>query len=80
MRNYCAGTPVNVPAGCFDDKAFMEYMKHQFPEPMSFHFTYDMLENLLSYLFEQEYSIVQIGNILHRIIPIKVEEILQFCS
>lgn len=71
-------TPALGKECTFDVDEFMAYIKKEFPEPMEYHFTYDMLKNLLSFLFEEDYSIVQIANILHRIIPVEVEEILQF--
>ena len=37
----------------FNIEAFMEYMKTEFPEPMKYHFTYDLLQNTIEYLMEQ---------------------------
>lgn len=65
--------------GVLDVEEFMEYMREKFPEPMKYHFTYDLLEGIINYLMEQEFSVVQIANTLRRIVPeIKVEEVLPF--
>lgn len=65
--------------GVLDVEEFMEYMREEFPEPMKYHFTYDMLQGIVNYLMEQEFSIVQMANILIEIVPeLEVEEILRF--
>ena len=65
----------------FDIDGFMEYMRTEFPEPMQYHFTYDLLKNLIGVLVEQFESSVQIANILHRIVPeITVEEVLFYMN
>lgn len=65
----------------FNIEGFMEYIKQMYPEPMKFHFTYDLIQNLTIVLSEQFESPVQLSNLLHRIVPeLTVEEVLQFCE
>lgn len=59
-------------------QAFMNYMKEQFPEPLSNHFTYDLLQNIVFDVYTQ-YGGETAPDILYRIIPeIEKHEITQF--
>lgn len=59
---------------------FMQYMKEQFPEPLSNHFTYNLLENLV-FDFLTQYGEELAPELLATIIPeIDKREISQFCT
>ena len=58
---------------------FMSYMREEFPNPMSNHFTYDLLENTINKLIELTDDRNQLTNWLEEIIPeVKREEIEQW--
>lgn len=58
--------------------AFMQYMKEQFPEPLSYHFTYNLLQNIVVDVCTQ-YGEEIAPDILYHIIPeVNKNEITQF--
>jgi len=68
-----------VYSGVLDVEEFMEYVREKFPEPMKFHFTYDILRGIINYFMEQDLSVVQIANLLMKIVPeIVADEVLRF--
>lgn len=66
----------------FKNEEFMEYIRTEFPEPMKYHFTYDLLENIIKYLMEEfEDNTYYLAHTISEIIPeITKEEVLKFCS
>lgn len=54
----------------FHKQEFMTYLKDQFPDPFSTHFTWDMVENLIDYAEENEnHSKDQLCYFLSDILP-----------
>ena len=65
----------------FDIEEFMEYMRTEFSEPMKNHFTYDLLENIVSYLMEQYEDNKCLAHAICEIVPEATEEeVLRFCA
>lgn len=65
----------------FNIEAFMEYMRTEFPDPMKYHFTYDLLQNTIEYLMEQFEDNKYLASVISDIVPeITEEEALRFCS
>lgn len=64
----------------FNIDEFMEYMREEFPEPMKYHFTYNLLGNVIKDLMKQCSDKKYFANTMSTIIPeITEEEILRFC-
>lgn len=65
----------------FDAEGFMEFMRSEFPEPMKYHFTYDLLGNMINYLMEQFDDNTQLAHTISEIVPeVTEEEVLRFCA
>lgn len=65
----------------FDLEAFMEYMRTEFPEPMKYHFTYDLVQNIVEYLMEQYEDNTHLAHEISELIPeVTEEEVLKFCA
>ena len=65
----------------FDVERFMEFMRNEFPEPMKYHFTFDLLENMINYLMEQFDDNTQLAHTISEIVPeVTEEEVLRFCA
>ena len=65
----------------FNIDEFMEYMRTEFPEPMKYHFTYNLLKNTVKDLMKQcsdkKYFAYSVSNIVPEITS---EEVLRFCA
>lgn len=58
---------------------FMSMMQENFPEPMSNHFTYTLLENIMNHLIDEcEYQQEFVDRVMEIIPEIKEEEITQW--
>lgn len=65
----------------FRIEEFMEYMRTEFTEPMSNHFTYNLLENTINYLIEQFEDNKYLAYTISEIVPdVTEEEVLRFCA
>lgn len=65
----------------FRIEEFMEYMRTKFTEPMSNHFTYNLLENTINYLIEQFEDNKYLAYTISEIVPdVTEEEVLRFCA
>ena len=66
----------------FNRDEFIEYMREEFPEPMNYHFTYDLLENIVDFvigLCEHDDAPENIVPNLIELIPeVKTEEVERF--
>ena len=48
---------------------FMDFMREEFPEPMSNHFTYDLLENMINKMIDLTEYQSELADWLEEIIP-----------
>lgn len=65
----------------FNIEKFMEYMRETFPEPMKYHFTYNLLKNIIIDLTEQCEDNSYLIFTICKIVPeITEKEILEFCT
>ena len=52
----------------FNSNQFMDWVREEFPEPLSYHFTYEMLENIIGWIANRcettEEFLISITNIV----------------
>lgn len=65
----------------FDMEGFMSYMVAEFPEPMSNHFTYDLVQNVVEDAQMQYLETNHFAAMLSSRIPeVTKEDVLMFCN
>ena len=66
---------------CINKKELLHYLHEEFPEPMKYHFTYDLIDNLIDYIKNHCYGLEDAHEILLNIIPeVTMEEIEPFIN